>query len=131
MAMSSIPQLLGVHWRLTAYRRPETVAIRARNFGSIARRPGAHQRYPLISCLTERRGPPMTAASALSHGFGRPDGISTDSVICSGLIAASVGAVASFGAAAVARTFSGRGRLQAAVGSKESVRSKRWPVSRW
>jgi len=47
------------------------------------------------------------------------------------IVAASVGAVASFGAAGVARTFSGRGSLPAAVGSKESVRSKRWPVSRW
>ena len=47
------------------------------------------------------------------------------------IVAASVGAVASFGAAGLAGTFSGRGRLQAAVGSKESVRSKRWPVSRW
>jgi hypothetical protein len=47
------------------------------------------------------------------------------------IVAASVGAVASFGAAGVAGTFSGRGRLQAAVSSKESVRSKRWPVSRW
>ena len=44
------------------------------------------------------------------------------------IVAASVGGVPSFGAAG---TFSGRGRLQATVGSKESVRSKRWPVSKW